>query len=329
MMENIFHRPLENYPLMIMLVGLPGSGKSTFAANIRIKDVCDTTTFYPVIHSSDAIREELYGNPSVQDDPQKVFNVLHKRIKDDLTNGKDVVYDATNISKKRRIAFLDGLFPRIKCFPICVVMATLPEICIENNEKRERKVPPEVISRMLQSYNPPDLHEGFHTIEFNYSANPEVLLKSYSLSAFNMQAENFDQKNSHHSLTLGEHSRKAMLYVMEKRNDDALLITAAYLHDLGKLYTQTRLNHKGEFDGNYHYYNHHCVGAYYVMFILSDTGKNDPFRLCRIANYIYYHMHPFLQWKDSEKTMERDKCRIGKKQFSDIQLLHEADLYAH
>ena len=62
----------------IMLVGLPASGKSTYAEKLR-KDGYH-------IHSSDKIREELTGDVNSQDKNTDVFVELHKRVKLDLIN---------------------------------------------------------------------------------------------------------------------------------------------------------------------------------------------------------------------------------------------------
>lgn len=80
-----------------MMTGLPGSGKSWYAEN----ELPNT-----VIHSSDAIRDELLGDVSDQNHQELVFQTLHDRVLSDLRAGKDVVYDATNISYKRRMGFL-------------------------------------------------------------------------------------------------------------------------------------------------------------------------------------------------------------------------------
>ena len=72
----------------IMLAGLPGSGKSTYAEELVRKEGF-------VVHSSDKIREEL-GDVNDQSKNEQVFTILHKRIKEDLRSGKNVIYDATN-----------------------------------------------------------------------------------------------------------------------------------------------------------------------------------------------------------------------------------------
>ena len=318
---------------MIMMVGLPGSGKSTFAKEIRVRKYISDDLYIPscpFIHSSDAIRKELYGDESIQDDPQKVFSELHRRIKTDLGNGFDVVYDATNISKKRRIAFLSEL-KNIRCCPVCVVMAVPFSICMARNSKRERNVPADVLSRMLRNYEPPHYSEGFRYIHYDFSAiSADDDGGIHTIDNYFKRANPFDQENGHHSLTLGEHSTKAAEYIQMHDPDNFNLLIASMLHDNGKLYTKTRRNSRGEDDGNCHYYQHHCVGAYYSMFyLISDDNKFSENDITYITNLIYYHMHPYRQWHDSERVKKRDYNLLGRRIFKDIMLLHEADVNAH
>ncbi len=102
-----------NVPILHMMVGLPASGKSRFAKEM-------TDCFGGVIYSSDKIREELSGNINNQDINNEVFNILHKRVKENLQKGINIFYDATNINYKRRMSFLKELkninlavFPRL------------------------------------------------------------------------------------------------------------------------------------------------------------------------------------------------------------------------
>lgn len=85
-------------PEIIMLVGLAGAGKSTYAKTLRGNYA---------IHSSDDLRKEMFGdeNENSKENNEKLFTELHKRIKDDLRKGVNVIYDATNLNRKRRIAF--------------------------------------------------------------------------------------------------------------------------------------------------------------------------------------------------------------------------------
>ena len=323
---KLLKRIEENKPLMIMLIGLPGSGKSTVAQSIFIER--DEERLKPTIHSSDSLRKELFGDEATQGDNNKLFSELHRRIKQDLIAGKDVIYDATNIKKNFRMQFLSEI-KNISCTPICLCMMTLYETCLKNNEKRERKVPEEVIKRMQLNWQPPHYSEGFKDIKYIFSNLDNEHRKEFSIDNFFKIANDFDQENSHHKLTLGDHCLKAALYIQEHCPNEFLLLIATMLHDNGKLRTKTRTNAKGIEDGDCHYYQHHSYGAYESLFYLHYSTQFNEQEMTYISNLIYYHMHPYCQWKQSNKALNRDKKILGDKLFNDIMLLHDADLYAH
>lgn len=324
---------MKNIPTLIVMMGLSGSGKSTLARHFYIEDgdivVKDNVndTGNPVIHSSDSLREELFGDVAEQTRNDELFVELHRRIKRDLCSGKSVIYDATNLNKKRRVAFLREL-KNIECRKVCTATMASLEDCLKNNANRDRKVPNEVIKRQYANWQPPHFHEGFDVIYFAFLQGDGYDEAPYSAKLCADQMDGFDQENSHHKLTLGDHCKKAYDYCVEHAPDNPVLHIAAYLHDIGKLETKSRLNRQGVDDGNCHYYNHQNVGAYHAAFILHDQGYpvNDE---VDVLNLIYFHMHPFTSWKQSEKALERDRLLIGDNLYNDILLLHEADVAAH
>ena len=81
-------------PNFYMLVGISGSGKSSHKFEEEVVKI-----------SSDALRAELYGDENDQTHNAEIFNELHKRVIKHLKAGDNVVYDATNLSRRRRIAF--------------------------------------------------------------------------------------------------------------------------------------------------------------------------------------------------------------------------------
>ena len=123
-----------------VMCGLPASGKSWQAK--KLAEEYDAEIF-----SSDSLREEMFGDVNHQTDNDVLFKELHKRIRGCLTYGKSAIYDACNISYKRRMEFLKSL-NKIPCEKIAVLMATPYEVCLERNSQRERKVPEQVIKRM-------------------------------------------------------------------------------------------------------------------------------------------------------------------------------------
>jgi predicted kinase len=309
-----------------MLVGLPGSGKSTY-----IEKYCENCT----VHSSDAIREELSGDVNNQDINAQVFETLHKRIKADLIAGKNTVYDATNISWKRRKAFLQEL-SSIDCWKDCLLMATPFELCVERNNLRERKVPYFVIERMYKNFDIPWYNEGWDTIEIAY-ANASVLNQYGDWSRFITNHMEFNQESKWHTETLGDHCLKTLQYVQAQEKELNAINhcetkIAAALHDCGKPFCKTFKDSKGEPSEFAHYYNHENVGAYNSLFY----GKEDGVDSLLVAALIRWHMvlHFFKDWKPKtvEKYENEFTCTnwLNEQEFyKALKILHEGDKNAH
>lgn len=297
-------------PRLIMLVGLPASGKSTIA-----KDLSDE--YNANIHSSDKLRKELYGDENTQENNNNLFSKLHKRIKEDLRSGNSVIYDATNISYKKRIGFLRE-FKKIECEKICIVMATPYHECLKRNQKRERQVPEYVIKKMYMNWNTPYWYEGWDDIQIKYTHNPYL-----QLLEFWYQNRAFDQQNKHHTLSLGEHCAICE-YNLRNLEVKPVICEAALLHDCGKPFTKTFNNMKGYITEDAHYYQHHCVGSYDSLFYISNEDKLER------AILIQWHMQPYFWEKDNnEKQRLKYKKLWEDKLYEDIMILHKADKISH
>lgn len=210
-------------------------------------------------------------------------------------------------------------------------MLTPYEKCLKQNRMRERVVPDDVILRMYKNFQPPAYSEGWDKIILSFNLDETDTEDRWNINTLfegDCGIDNFQQENSHHALTLGLHCRKAHEYICENRPDDERLAIAALLHDEGKIITKSRVNSKGEDDGNCHYYQHHCCGAYNSFFYTIRCGFSEE-DMIYISNLIYFHMHPYLEWKQSESVRRRHMIQFGEQFYEDVMLLHEADLYAH
>lgn len=314
-------------PILFMMEGLVASGKSYVSEKIEV--IRNGNIIKPNIHSSDTLRDELYGNINEQTHNTELFQELHKRIKEDLRKGKDVVYDATNINKKRRRAFLNDI-SQIDCYKICICMLVPYEVCLEQNKSRKRNIPEDVIKRMYLCWSPPSLDEGFDYIVLAYNYG-FVDKNKYTIENFfngTINANRIEHNNSHHKLTIGFHCLSAADYIEEHYPDNYLLKMAALLHDIGKPFTKSYLNSHGEIDTNCHYYNHQNCGSYDSFFYLDVLGLSQN-EILHIANLIYYHMMPFMVFRQSKKAENRVRKQVGEEFFNEIMKLHEADVYAH
>ena len=236
----------------ILVMGLSGSGKSYWTNNVADDEGM-------VILSSDALRKEFYGDENIQDNPAFIFEQMRIRTLQALKEGKSVTYDATNLSSKRRKALLKQLPKDV--YKICHCIITPLEKCIENDSKRERHVSERVIMRQLEQFEVPWFDEGWDTI---------FVIKPFGDATLKVNLDVMhDCPKYHKTDTINNHIARVIQAVALKPNvekdDRDVLLEVARFHDIGKPYTKTFYNKKGELGENAHYYNHENVGAYLYM----------------------------------------------------------------
>jgi predicted kinase len=147
----------ETKPKIVLLVGLPGSGKSTWAESNVIPTVSGTL-------SSDALRGLLADDPDNQNIHALVFKVLRDLLRRRLELKRPVTYiDATNLTPRERRPYikLAALFDA----EIEAVFFDVPvEECIRRNRGRGRIVPDDVIRMLAAKLVPPTTSEGFSRV---------------------------------------------------------------------------------------------------------------------------------------------------------------------
>lgn len=294
-------------PELNMLIGIPGCGKSYYANQLA---QCGY-----VVHSSDAIRAELLGDESIQCNPAKIFSVLHKRVLDDLKAGKNVVYDATNIDSKLRMNAL-RLFKNIEGLEKnCTIIARPFEDCVKNDRERSRTVGENVIRKILGKWTTPSYGEGWDNI-FIYYPNELDINRYGSCKDVYKTLIDYDQNNPHHKETLGEHIKMTHTYIEKHSPISQDVLDAAYLHDIGKPFTQTI-----DENGVSHYLQHANVGAYNALFY---GDVENPIAVSLLVNY---HMHPF-NWNESniEKMEKKYINLLGSELYQGLLQLHDADI---
>lgn len=262
----------------IMLVGLPGAGKSACAQELAETRGC-------VLVSSDAIRKELYGEESTLGSQGEVFGTMLKRSTEALKREVDVVWDATDLSRKRRKGVIEQLPKHIeKC---CMIIWAKYETCLQRNEERNRKVPPDVIKQMLSRFEVPYYDEGWDEIQCWYTSELYNQGKLF-------QTLEINHDSPWHKGTIAEHAWRVLNKVEELTPEELLdeknvFQDLALWHDIGKPLVKGFVNSRGEYTlGEAHYYGHQNVSAYLYLGIEELT----PWRLCN-AYLINCHMLKF------------------------------------
>lgn len=146
---------------LIVMMGVPGSGKSTWVKN--------NLTQRDIWVSRDAIRYSLLD----EDDDyfakeDEVIKTFIQGINDMLQKGFRYVYaDATHLHPKGRAQLLNGLTVKPDAIYVAYLDVPLETILIRNAQRTGRALVPEkVVKRMYNSISLPTKEEGVDAIFF-------------------------------------------------------------------------------------------------------------------------------------------------------------------
>lgn len=217
---------------IIVLVGVAGSGKSTYIEKNKTKK--------DLIVSSDSIRLELFetleeGNKHNQEVFEIVRNRIFKNLKND--NIDRIFFDATNVTRKRRINFYNEVKRISKDIKVKIIFfdLTLEELYARNiNRETNKQVALDVI--------------------YNQWLSLEVCKQNVDCDEFDViigkQEYIIDKDLEHDSVfhreTVKEHIDLCIQNANKYNKDRDILVEVAKYHDLGKFFTKRFIDNDTE-----------------------------------------------------------------------------------
>jgi predicted kinase len=155
----------KQQPIIYILIGAPASGKSTWSRSILSKD-----SSFVVISTDDLI--EQYGAEEGLNYSEawpkyngKATAVAKQKFASAVSSNSNIIYDQTNMGKKKRQSILSNVQDYYK---IAVVFDVDTKELFRRNKERAEKtgknIPEHVIKDMLGRYEIPTTQEGFDKI---------------------------------------------------------------------------------------------------------------------------------------------------------------------
>lgn len=152
---------------LIMLVGVPGSGKSTYIKKINADGK------YVVISTDDVLEEIASDMGLTYSDVHRTHigfatKEMFNRAKKAISDGKPIIWDQTNMTVKSRKKKLN-MFPSSydkKAIVFSIDDFELKKRLKKRAEETGKFIPDHVIKSMINSYIAPSKSEGFSKIQY-------------------------------------------------------------------------------------------------------------------------------------------------------------------
>lgn len=289
-----------------VLVGAPGSGKSTYT-----KELLKKHSGNAVILSSDYFRVKMFGSRKVGNEAHnstRVFEEMHRNLKNLLgwNQYEAVIYDATNLSRNRRRA----LYNNVKTWSkgdaeIEIIYFSMPlSRLIKNNSKRsiEEFVPEHLIKQMYINQQVPRTGVDcdcfnvvgiamFDNFNINLLQNGKEMLMDLVCSSVKVMGNEIQGVYSPHDClpyhleSIDEHISMCIDNSMFGNNSEQMVLTSLF-HDLGKSITKEMIEKDGLLRATYRGHEH--LSSNYLLNYLYYSSKFEKYN--DLIEIIHQHM---------------------------------------
>jgi len=151
-------------PTVYMMIGMPGSGKSTWIANQNFdwnKTMVVSTD--AIIDQRAAAQGKTYSEV-FQDEIKGATAQMNQNLKTAIANNMDIVWDQTNLTAKTRQGKLSQIPKNYRKVAVFFQTPNEKELNRRLQSRPGKTIPLNVVASMLAQLQPPTEAEGFDEI---------------------------------------------------------------------------------------------------------------------------------------------------------------------
>ena len=161
---------------LIVLTGVPGSGKSYFARNLKAHN-----PEHVHIISSDELRKELLGSQQNLSNEPLIWQTFYQRVKDFSKYQNDIIIlDATQAKKEYRVNNIKPFVPLYDEIDlICFLLDKV--LVLKQNKEREFPIPEDALIKLIDEFELPDEDEKefYNHLDIINSHDVDEIVKRY------------------------------------------------------------------------------------------------------------------------------------------------------
>ena len=269
---------------ILILRGLPASGKSTYARNLLTQNPHAWKRL-----NKDELRAMLDNSVHSKTNEKFIENVRDMMLVEALKEGKNVVIDDTNLSERpvERIKQVVQKYIKDSGETVHIEIKDIEtslEECLERDKKREKKVGENVIMRMYKQHILKD-ERGPHYQEQDDTLPAAILCDLDGTLAILHDRSPFDAKRCETDLLnipIAEilktyHQKGVKIILMSGREDNARIQTMNWLSynriPYNALYMRASGDMRKDAVVKKELYEKHIKGQFFVQFVLDDRNQ--------------------------------------------------------
>lgn len=149
-------------PTAYILIGIPGSGKTTWAFNQDWINNCVYISTDKIVEEHAQTLKKTYSEIFENYMPQAV-NIMIQQVLDAKNKNKDIIWDQTSTTIISRIKKF-RLLPEYDHIAVIFPIPNKEELERRLKNRPEKIIPEHIIKGMIDNFQPPTLNEGYREI---------------------------------------------------------------------------------------------------------------------------------------------------------------------